>query len=39
MSARAVKHFLTIQHGCENLRKLGEPVLWKGAQEIVFQAG
>jgi hypothetical protein len=35
----AGNHFLTIQHGCENLRKLGELVLWEGAQDIVFQAG
>ena len=34
----AGNHFLTIQHGAENLRKLGELVLWEGAQDIVFQA-
>ncbi|MBV8457702.1 MAG: DUF3830 family protein [Acetobacteraceae bacterium] len=35
----AGNHFPDIQHGCENLRKLGELVLWEGAQDIVFQAG
>lgn len=30
--------FLKITEGAENLEKLGELVLWKGAQEIVFTA-
>lgn len=29
-------HFATIYEGNERLRELGELVLWKGAQEIVF---
>ena len=33
----AGNHFLTIIAGSENLRQLGERVLWKGAQEIVFE--
>jgi hypothetical protein len=34
----AGNHFMTIDRGQENLRKLGELVLWEGAQDIVFQA-
>jgi hypothetical protein len=34
----AGNHFLTIVEGRENLRALGEMVLWKGAQDIVFSA-
>jgi hypothetical protein len=34
----AGNHFLTITEGRENLRPLGELVLWKGAQDIVFSA-
>jgi uncharacterized protein DUF3830 len=34
----AGNHFLTIVEGRENLRPLGELVLWKGAQDIVFSA-
>ena len=33
----AGNHFLTITEGCENLRPLGEHVLWQGAQDIVFE--
>lgn len=36
MGALAANHFLTVIEGIENLRPLGEMVLWKGAQEIVF---
>jgi len=32
----AGNHFLTVVEGQENLRKLGEIVLWQGAQDIVF---
>jgi uncharacterized protein DUF3830 len=32
----AGNHFLTITEGRENLRKLGEMVLWEGAQDILF---
>jgi Protein of unknown function (DUF3830) len=34
----AGNHFLTITEGRENLRPLGELVLWQGAQDIVFKA-
>lgn len=34
----AGNHFLTIFEGKENLRPLGQQVLWNGAQEIVFSA-
>ncbi|HTQ33977.1 MAG TPA: DUF3830 family protein [Stellaceae bacterium] len=30
--------FLTIVEGLENLRPLGEMTLWRGAQEILFEA-
>ena len=33
----AGNHFLTVVEGQENLRKLGEIVLWQGAQDIVFE--
>jgi len=32
----AGNHFLTIVEGRENLRAMGELVLWNGAQDIVF---
>ena len=34
----AGNHFLTIVEGRDNLRPLGEMVLWQGAQPIVFSA-
>ncbi|MFZ1921764.1 MAG: DUF3830 family protein [Xanthobacteraceae bacterium] len=34
----AGNHFLTIVEGREQLRPLGEYVLWRGAQDIVFEA-
>jgi Protein of unknown function (DUF3830) len=34
----AGNHFLTITEGRENLRPLGEQVLWQGARDIVFEA-
>ena len=34
----AGNHFLTVIEGREQLRPLGEHVLWHGAQEIVFEA-
>lgn len=34
----AGNHFLTIETGREHLRELGHERLWKGAQEIVFEA-
>lgn len=33
----AGNHFLTIVDGTENLRALGELVLWEGAKDIVFE--
>ena len=33
----AGNHFLTVVEGQENLSKLGEIVLWQGAQDIVFE--
>jgi hypothetical protein len=33
----AGNHFLTIEEGAEQLRKLGETALWQGAQNIVFE--
>lgn len=37
MGQLAANHFLTITHGKENLRALGEKVLWDGAQPISFE--
>ncbi|KAJ0295647.1 hypothetical protein COL516b_012399 [Colletotrichum fioriniae] len=37
MGALSANHFLTITEGGENLRALGELVLWKGAQEVLFE--
>jgi hypothetical protein len=37
MGPLAANHFLTITEGSENLRALGERVLWKGAQDISFE--
>lgn len=37
MGPLAANHFLTIVEGQQNLRKLGEMVLWKGAQEVKFE--
>ena len=34
----AGNHFLTIIEGNENIRPLGEYVLWHGAQDILFEA-
>ena len=33
----AGNHFLTVVEGQENLRELGEIVLWQGAQDIFFE--
>ena len=33
----AGNHFLTVIEGRENLRNLGELVLWEGAQDIAFK--
>lgn len=38
MGPLAANHFLTIVEGQENLRALGEMVLWKGAQDVTFEA-
>lgn len=37
MGQLAANHFLTIKEGNENLKALGELVLWKGAQDVVFE--
>lgn len=37
MGALAANHFLTIIEGNENLPALGELVLWKGAQDVLFE--
>ena len=37
MGLLAANHFLTVTEGVENLRALGEMVLWKGAQDVVFE--
>jgi len=37
MGALAANHFLTITDGMNNLRALGEMVLWKGAQDVSFE--
>lgn len=37
MGLLAANHFLTVVEGVENLRALGEMVLWKGAQDVVFE--
>ena len=34
----AGNHFLTVIEGAEELRPLGECVLWQGAQDILFEA-
>jgi hypothetical protein len=34
----AGNHFLTVIEGRDQLRPLGESVLWQGAQDIVFEA-
>src|SRR6202034_963084 len=34
----AGNHFLTVIEGREHLRPLGEMTLWRGAQEIAFEA-
>jgi hypothetical protein len=34
----AGNHFLTITEGMENLEKLGEKVLWEGAQPIRIES-
>lgn len=38
MGQLAGNHFLTVVEGRENLRAVGERVLWQGAQEISFEA-
>ena len=38
MGPLAGNHFLTIVEGRENLRTLGNKVLWEGAQEVFFEA-
>jgi hypothetical protein len=38
MGQLAGNHFITLTSGLENLRPLGEMVLWKGAQPIRFEA-
>ena len=38
MGPLAGNHFLTLVEGRENLRALGTTVLWKGAQDVRFEA-
>ena len=38
MGPLAGNHFLTIVEGKENLRALGNAVLWQGAQDVLFEA-
>ena len=38
MGPLAGNHFLTLVEGRENLRALGTTVLWKGAQDVLFEA-
>lgn len=38
MGPLAGNHFLTLVSGLENLRAVGEAVLWRGAQDITFEA-
>ena len=33
----AGNHFLTLEHGIENLPELGRKILWEGAQDILFE--
>jgi len=37
MGMLAANHFLTVSEGGEDLRALGEKVLWEGAQDVVFE--
>jgi hypothetical protein len=37
MGSLAANHFLTIVEGNENLKALGNLVLWKGAQDVMFE--
>lgn len=37
MGPLTANHFLTIVEGTENLKALGELVLWEGAQDILFE--
>jgi hypothetical protein len=37
MGPLAGNHFLTIVEGKEQLRALGNKVLWQGAQDIAFE--
>ena len=37
MGPLAANHFLTIVEGTENLKALGELVLWEGAQDVLFE--
>jgi hypothetical protein len=38
MGPLAGNHFLTIVQGREQLRQLGNKVLWEGAQDVLFEA-
>jgi predicted GTPase len=38
MGQLAGNHFATVVEGVERLQELGDLVLWKGAQEIIFTA-
>lgn len=37
MGSLAANHFLTITEGTEDLKKLGNMVLWQGAKDVLFE--
>lgn len=37
MGMLAANHFLTVTEGVEDLRPLGEMVLWEGAKDVLFE--
>ncbi|KAK0124928.1 hypothetical protein ONS96_008803 [Cadophora gregata f. sp. sojae] len=37
MGMLAANHFMTVTEGTEDLRRLGELVLWEGAKDVRFE--